>query len=55
MTSDCPKSAYPSRNKAEEHRKKRLRENPTLYLRVYLCPECGLWHLTHKTNRGEAA
>lgn len=46
---DCQeKSKYESKNIAERFMKKRLRDNPTLHLRVYHCPECGKWHLTHK-------
>ena len=48
-----PKDRYGSRRKATEHMEKRLRENPTLYLRVYHCSACGLWHMTHKPDRYE--
>lgn len=47
----CEKSGYPSRRKTEEHIRKRLKDNPTLDLRAYLCPKCGLWHMTSKADR----
>lgn len=47
----CEKSGYPSRRKTEEHIRHRLRENPTLDLRAYLCPKCGLWHMTSMEDR----
>ena len=47
----CEKAAYPSRKATEAHIRKRLRDNPTLYLRPYLCPKCGHWHMTHREDR----
>ena len=45
------KHAYASRTNAEAHIKKRLRDNPTLWLRAYLCPRCGHWHMTSMEDR----
>ena len=47
----CEKSGYPSRKRCEAHIKQRLRENPTLDLRAYLCPKCGHWHMTSREDR----
>ena len=47
----CSKSGYQSQRIAEDHMKKRQWDNPTLDLRVYRCPDCGLWHMTHKPDR----
>lgn len=46
-----PKAAYDSKGTADFFLKKRLRANPTLDLRVYRCPECGKWHMTHQPDR----
>ncbi len=53
----CAKTAYRSRRIAEEVLRKRTRENRTLDLRAYLCPDCGKWHLSHKYHEfdGEKA
>lgn len=48
------KGRYESRRIAEAFRLKRLRQNPTLYLRAYRCPQCGFWHLTSLPDRAEA-
>lgn len=50
----CPeKAAYPSQRKAMDHARRRMRDNRTLELRAYRCPECGKWHLTHVPDRHE--
>jgi len=49
------KKRYPSKRFADEAKKKRIRENPTLELRSYFCPACGKWHLTHQVQEEEAA
>ncbi len=57
---ECGKSPYPSKTRAETVAHKRMRDNRTLELRVYLCKACGMYHLTHtedkwKRNREDAA
>lgn len=44
------KRRYPSPSSAERHRAglQRARRNRNLRLRVYRCPFCKYWHLTHK-------
>ena len=51
MSACDQKSAYPSKTRAELVMTKRLRDNPTLFLRCYLCKGCGKWHLTSKEDR----
>lgn len=51
MTACDEKTCYRSKPLAFAAVASRLRDNPTLYLRVYLCNACGLWHLTHKEDR----
>lgn len=46
-----PKGTYDNRTTAERFKMKRLRENPTLDLRVYRCGRCGKFHLTHLEDR----
>ncbi len=50
-----PKVAYENRTTAERFKKKRLRDNPTLDLRVYRCPDCGMYHLTRSPDRNEGS
>jgi len=47
------KNAYPSRSRAMDYARKRMRDNRTLDLRAYRCPHCGLWYLTHVPDRRE--
>lgn len=47
------KVCYDSHRIAEEVIEARRLDNPTLYLRSYRCPDCGLFHLTHKPDRFE--
>lgn len=55
MTTCQQKFQFPSRKAAERGIKSRLRKNPTLYLRAYLCNVCGLWHMTSQPDRKECA
>ena len=45
------KGRYESKRIAEDFKRKRERDNPTLDLRCYRCPDCGLWHLTHVPDK----
>lgn len=49
----CGKAGYPSKRIADNTITKRLRDNRTLDLRSYLCPSCGLYHITHKPGWNE--
>jgi uncharacterized protein YlaI len=51
MTNECQKASYESKGIADRFITKRLRENPTLFLRSYWCKKCGHWHLTHIEDR----
>lgn len=51
MTRCDEKHGYPSKGIADRVITKRIRENRTLDLRSYHCPNCGLYHLTHKPDR----
>jgi hypothetical protein len=48
----CSKQGY-SKGKAEQVRRLRLRSRgaPALYLRIYLCPTCHRYHLTHQKQQ----
>ena len=48
------KGKYPSKTRAEQVARKRMRDNRTLELRAYLRDRCGLWHLTHVPDRKSA-
>lgn len=53
---DCPtgKKRYPRKKDAATVRNSRMRgrsgyrRNRPKALRIYCCPDCGGWHLTHK-------
>ena len=45
-SSGKPKAAYETSLDAER-RAKILKEEKDVYLKVYKCPDCGYWHLTH--------
>ena len=50
------KAGYENRTAATRAMERRVKANPTLDLRVYRCPECGKFHLTHLPDRaGESA
>lgn len=52
---DCGKRQYSKRDAiAARNRAMRRRRNRPKMLRIYQCPDCGYWHLTHKPKRGEA-
>ena len=51
MSSCDSKTGYSTQKAAQDHAKKRIRENRTLDLRVYHCSACGKWHMTHVPDR----
>jgi ribosomal protein L32 len=49
----CAKTTYPTKRDALTALNFRMRRNPyhhkrPAFLRVYSCPACGGWHLTHR-------
>lgn len=42
------KRRYPDEFQAQKAAKYAMRQRPETALRVYDCPKCGGWHLTHK-------
>lgn len=51
MTACDTKNAYRSKPLAWAAVQKRLRDNPTIYLRIYVCSACGMYHLTSKLDK----
>ena len=49
------KAGYENRTSATRAMEKRTRANPTLDLRVYRCPDCGMYHLTRSPDRTEGS
>lgn len=47
------KKAYLCPESAAKAAKGRTRSDPSLHLRVYACPECGAFHLTHTKHFSE--
>lgn len=47
IITSCEKHGFPSEGAARKAIKNRLRKgSDTSYLRPYLCPHCGYWHMT---------
>jgi ribosomal protein L32 len=46
-----PKKTYQNKTSAERAKTERVRQNPTLDLRVYRCDACGLFHLSHVVDK----
>jgi len=46
----CAKRAF-SRKQALTARASSLNTGKAAFLRIYKCPRCGWWHLTHKPDR----
>jgi|GEM_PF-3822717 len=53
MTLCSQKKGYPSQRMAETVKRKRERDNRTIVLRTYLCPDFGRWHLTSRPEWDE--